>query len=471
MSLRHLLAALAAISLVMTTSGAATARGGDIDVPNSGRGQYLWHPGEYPSGVGTSAVDSYVRYTWRHVEPQPGRYDFSSIDAELAAADRRGGTFSFRVMPVCAWCGADAALPPDLDAHPGTWTASLTDGGTVRVPDWNSEEYLTRWEALMAALGERYEGDPRLGHVDTGGYGNWGEGHNWPYMTQYRGAGREPATVATVTRISRAVVTAFPSTFIAHNPVEVDDLDGRRDPAATWAALKTTLASSRTVGLRNDCLGGGSVQRSALDLLADAQARAEADGTPLLDRPLDRWRVAPVITEWCDNIAPGSTDGSFAQGAEQVRALHVSQVSNANFVGRLDQYSAAEQRAFHDATAASGFRLGARATVRAQGRAVTAMTTWRNDGVAPLYRDVDLTYTLRDTTGRVRGSATGTVDLRTLLGDGASTTETVRFAGVPRGRYTVHVSVNERAGERPVQLASGSRGRDGSYTLGAITLR
>lgn len=43
----------------------------------------------------------------------------------------------------------------------------------------------------MQALGQRFNGDPRLAYVDVGGYGNWGEGHNWPYEQQYQSGGSQ----------------------------------------------------------------------------------------------------------------------------------------------------------------------------------------------------------------------------------------------------------------------------------------
>ena len=45
------------------------------------------------------------------------------------------------------------------------------------IPDWNSAGFLAQWRGLMAELGRRYGDDPRLGYVDVGGYGSYGEWH------------------------------------------------------------------------------------------------------------------------------------------------------------------------------------------------------------------------------------------------------------------------------------------------------
>ncbi len=469
-----LLAGLLAAGAVLTPAPI----GGDVAGP--GRGQYLWYPTDHPTGVpGTvTATDSYARYGWREIEPAAGTLNTAAIDTELARAKARGGRFSFRIMPVCAWCGLPDALPADVSAFPTSWTATLSDGQTVRVPDWNDPAYLARWDSLLAALGQRYGSDPRLGSIDVGGYGNWGEGHNWPYEDAYpRSEGQREASLASMTAIVRSVVRHFPSTFVAVNPLQLkQDGHGAIDAALSWSGLKAALTMSTKVGLRNDCLGGGSVQQSAVDLLNDAQQRASAEGLPLTDRPLDRWRIAPFVTEWCNNISPAGTDGSFAQGAGQVRSWHVSLVSNGNFQGSYADYSASEQGAFDQATREAGYRysvvsVNLAAVVR--GKDTGATVVWTNTAVAPTYQPWSVSYGVRDSTGRSRGVVAAGVRLPELLGGGATATDSIVLptAGLPRGKYTLVALVVDPTGYAPpLRLASGKRLADGAYALGAVTV-
>lgn len=120
--MRALLTTLAALVLVATSASGSVAATNTVTLPqstgtvaNSGSGQYLWYPDDHPVQVGgvSAARDSYARYPWRQLEPVPGQYDFSEIDRQLAAAKARGGTFGFRVMPVCGWCGLADSLPTD----------------------------------------------------------------------------------------------------------------------------------------------------------------------------------------------------------------------------------------------------------------------------------------------------------------------------------------------------------------------
>ncbi len=449
-------------------------------VTNPTTGQYLWFPDSHPEGVlnGTGATDSYVRYTWRQLESTQGEYDFSQIDKELAKAKARGGKFSFRVMAVCEGCEGNS-LPDDVNALPSTRSVDAR-GSSLRVPDWNDPAFLGRWEALMSALGDRYRDDPRLGMVDVGGYGNWGEGHNWPYEASYPGPrGQTEASVESMNRIAMAVVHAFPDKFVSINPPFMR-VDGEFSADKSWQLLKQVLQSSDKVGLRNDCLGGGSVQESALDLMNQAQKQAVAEGVEVKNRPLDRWRIAPVVTEWCNNITPGESDGSFVQGSKQVTRLHVSRLSNGNFAGDISEHSPRERAAFARATEKAGYKLALdSAVVKAvpdtdhPGK-VQVHATWVNKGVAPTYQPWQVTYVVRDSSGAVVAEHKSNLQLNQLLGGGSAQIDTVTLTAETKlkGKLSLHVLVEDPTGYyAPMRLAAGVRAQDGSYLLGNFKLR
>lgn len=445
------------------------------DVPNTGRGQYLWFPDDHPAGVGgLSATDSYVRYSWRQVEPSAGQYTFTAIEQELAKAKARRGQFGFRIMAVCSGCG-QSMLPDDVDALPTTWTTQA-DGATIRVPDWNDPALLSRWESLMAALGQRFNGDPRLGFIDVGGYGNWGEGHNWPYESTYPGpGGQQEASIASATRIIRAVTAAFPRSFVVLNPFQMRAA-GQYSPTATYSVLKQAMLDSPRTGLRNDCVGGGSVQQSAVDLFAQVKQRSEQEGLPWRQRPMERWRIAPFITEWCNNIAPGTTDGTFTQGAQQVRDWHISLVSNGNFQQTVGAYPAAAQTALRSATTLAGFRLGVSSLSLDQGSTTADLTVrarWVNTGVAPPYHPWRVEYQLRNSSGAVVARGGSGFEVRTLLGGGSSRDDVV-VLGQGRhlsGALSVEVRLlDPSATLPPLRLSTGTRTSDGAYRLGQFSV-
>ena len=130
---------------------------------------------------------------WGKLERQQGVYDFSVIEAGLKNAAAVGGKFGFRVFAYCPGCWMEkrtdhASFPPV--------TPSLPAGGgrerklvrprrrrrsRRRLADLRRSRLEQRGVPAPAGrpwsteLGRRYGDDPRLGYVDVGGYGKFGE--------------------------------------------------------------------------------------------------------------------------------------------------------------------------------------------------------------------------------------------------------------------------------------------------------
>ncbi len=221
------------------------------EIPNPMRGQYEWLGSPtVPSGFPTTDVYYRDQVAWKRIEPTPGVYDFSSFDQGIARARELGGRFGFRVMAWCPGCWLDAT-PDWLPRQPGT-----------DIPAWDDEVFLAAWERLMAELGKRYAAEPALGWVDVGGYGAWGEWHN-----NHEGA---EISVANAVRLMQAVLTAFPTKHVILNAMEPKYVDAG-------------VALSPRMGLRVDCLG-------------EYNMFSAIPNSPILQ---ERWRTAPVLSEWC----------------------------------------------------------------------------------------------------------------------------------------------------------------------------
>lgn len=455
-----------------------TLKPGTTGAPTSNplTGQYLWFPQDHPEGVpnGLPARDSYARFSWKDLEPAEAAYDFSLIDRELDAAKERGGRFSFRVMAACTNCSEDV-LPPDLSRAATSWTAQ-SPTGPVRVPDWNDPAFLERWMRLMTALGARYDNHPRLAYVDVGGYGNWGEGHNWPYSDRYPGPqGQKQASIDSLRTIIRAATGSFQRTFVVLNPPQIYESEQQVHHGKSWELLGQSLRESPRLGLRNDCLGGAKVQAATSDFLMAAQEISERKRVPLLDQPLQRWRVAPFVSEWCDNIRPDGDGGSFVQGEQQVRQWHITQVSNGNFTGRIESYPREQRAAFLTAQSHAGFDLSVKNAhlTRPRGEPMRISAVWQNSGSAPPYDRWNVTYRLVESGSVVHSIGESSVDLRTMLGDDDTTTDEVAFPGTEglSGTYQLEVLVSATYGDLPpMELASGSKTPAGAYTLGEVRI-
>lgn len=449
----YLTAVMATVALGLSFLAASVARAEPItaqdfrptviplsapEVSNPMRGQYAWLGA--PSQVeGWPMRDIYYRdqLYWGRVEQQRGRYDFTWFDNGVRRAAETQGRFGFRVMAYCPYCWMNSrtdfptVVPEWMPVQPGT---ANPDNPTRErgIPDWNSEVFLSSWEGLMTALGDRYRDDPRLGWVDVGGYGAYGEWH---------GGGRTPITRANAQRMIRAVLTNFPEQHVIMHAM---------DPTFTSDAL--TL--SPRMGMRTDCLGA-----------PDMYSLFPTWGTrqPSLT---ERWKTAPILAEWCSSA-------DFVLGAEQVRTWHITQISSGNFRTPYAERSTEQQAAFRSAMTSSGYRYVVD-SVKVPGQrfprsSAPVSMTIRNVGVAPTYDPWSVRLQLRRADGTVAATMPLTADLRTHLPGTRTHSQLARVPSVPPGTYTLALVVADP--DRylpPMNLAIQGRTADGAYPLGAV---
>lgn len=412
------------------------------EIPNIGRGQDLWQGvATQPAGWPTRDVYYRDQVYWGRVEKKRGVYDFSQFDAGLAQAEALGGKFSFRVMAWCPGCWMEHN-PYSSDKPPATprWLPKQKVPASADQiyrdsppPSWNSATYLDRWRKLMMQLGKRYDADPRLGTIDIGGYGAYGEWHT-------NGFGK-PITVANAKKVVDAVLDAFP-----HHKVLINSMI----PSYVLPALKM----SPRVGLRQDCLGS-----SQMGWTFDAY-----------DRIRTRWKKAPVVTEWCH-----SGDTTIERGAAQVTKYHVSMTSSGNAPLLYADMTELQCKAWVDAAKHAGYRYQLDSVTSANAwsgdTAGPVTVTFDNVGSAPTYDRWRVELRLLRGDGTVAATAPFPADLRKVLPGTKSFTGSVAFPGVDPGVYTLALAVVDPSGyAAPMALATVGRTLDGAYALGPVTV-
>ncbi len=424
------------------------------DVTNPMRGQYNWL-GVDPYPAGWKDVDSYQRYNWDQIESSAGNYDFSLIDAEIAKAKQRHGRFGMRVMALCQGCpghtykGAGSSIPDDLaDAANALIGAAPGESQNYVIPDWNSQAYLDRLDALVKAIAARYHDEPHFGWVDVFSYGNWGEFHLYPFNQAggpYDHSTQKPITDDNARLIVKRAAAAFSNKLLVLNS---------ENPAALTEGIHT---ASPPVGIRVDCLGSDQ-------LAGGGQA---IDAVPGADQ---RWKTAPFITEWCqENIGSSGAD-LFVQGEQQVRDYHISMLSSGNF--QSDPTSPTDAAAFRKANVEAGYRLRtASVKVRISANGTIQVTSqWKNDGVAPTYLHWKIVVGVD---GPRKSEAPLKLDLRKVMpGAPLSDDEEVTVTGgLASGKYKVYLRIEDTEGvSLPMQLAMEGQSTSGEYELGSVTL-
>jgi Domain of unknown function (DUF4832) len=482
------------------------------DLVNPKRGQYQdigipLYPqsatSSYPPWPGT--YDAGDRFLWSQIQPASAdTYDFTSIDNEIAAAHAHNQRFHFRIMAFAS--NGDSGhtvmgVPGWLHATPGATTDYYFGGKKYVVPNWNADAYLTPLEHLIAAVGARYDHDERVEWFEFSGYGDWSENHIG-FMAENLGApGPSPEnsiaqlgyysqlddqsiTKASITRMVNATLAAFPDTQI----IVGDD---------NFEITRQFLAASprRPVGIRADCLG----------VYPPPQVWASAPDSwyvqhhdPVITALLARWRIAPVVTEWC-NFQPDGATAFFQQAIKDTVNYHVSLVasnvslvaSNGGVAPSSDTYEIWARTNKY-----AGYRYAVTSATMpasaAPGSALPITVRWTNFGTAPSYDNWQVVYELRDSDNTVVKTVQSALTLRNIAAeqnytdttkDPASAANGDTFSlptsGLPAGNYKLVAKVvwNEHkphgkntVNYPPMTLAQAGRDNDGGYPIGGIQL-
>ena len=398
-----------------------------VDLPNSLRGQYRWL-GADPTPATVTSNDVYYRdqVYWGRIEKADNVFDFAWIEAGLADAGARGGKFGFRVMAYCPGCWMDSRA--DFPAVTPSFIPRQAGG---YIPDWNSAAFLSQWKELMAELGRRYGNDPRLGYVDVGGYGSYGE---WHVDAGTRVSDRNGLAIV------KAVTSAFPTKHVLINTMTPVPF--------TLKALK----ANRNLGLRTDNLGCPDMYSTV-------------PGDPRLQNV---WRTRPFFSEWCTRADP-------VLGAKQVRQFHISTLSSGNMPWNHSTLGGKQRSTYVKALASAGYRIRVRSVTLpdafAAGSRVVVRTAWANQGTAPTYDrwNVRLVF-VHAATGKTVSRSLGQ-PLKGLV-DTSQRRATINTSGLAGGRHHVFLSVVDPSGySEPMRLANTGRSAVGTYPVGTVKVR
>jgi Domain of unknown function (DUF4832) len=451
----------------------------------------------YPAWPGT--YDAGDRILWSQIQPASAdTYDFTSIDKQIAAVHAHNQRFHFRIMAFSSCCSPGGntvtGVPEWLHATPGATTDYYSGGKKYVVPNWNADAYLTPLEHLIAALGARYNHDERVEWFEFSGYGDFSENHigfiaedlgapgpspensiaQLGYYSQYDD---QSITKASITRMVDATLAAFPDTQI----VVADD-----NPEITRQFL--AASPRRPVGIRADCLGVYSPPQL---WATEPDSWYVRHHDPVITALLERWRTAPVVTEWC-NSQPNGSGAYFQQAIEDTVNYHVSLVaSNVMDVPRPDTYDT-----WARTTKYAGYRYAITSVTvpvsATPGSVVPITVRWTNFGTAPSYDNWQVVYELRNSGNTVVKTVQSALGLRDIAAeqnytdtaqDPTSATKDDSFSlpisGVPAGSYKLTAKVvwndHKPSGTNtvnypPMALAQAGRGSDGGYLIGSIQL-
>ena len=460
---------------------------GNADLVNPGRGAEQWHDRtdvDVPvAGVETPAMDVYYRFVWTRLEGRSqGAYNWSYFDGLVNAAIQKRQKFSFGIMTVYPegtpneglqdFDGGTAAYPEYL--HRLMQSESTTDwrSGSSWIPNYNSNQYLSRLLALHQALNSHIETASYNGvkykdviqFIDIRGYGSWGEWHSAGVVdnTNQYPAGTFP-TVASFKKIVDAHTKGFPNIQLVAMIAGFDAgwLGNTNNPPEIAHYILTTRNNRGTIGWRRD--QWGATDNYLKDYLENNNR--SFGGVVFKNLIMERWKTAPITGE-----PPSWNPDNYADLERQIRLYHATSFGNGNYGPEMN--STIEQRV-RAASKATGYRLkivnGTAPDTLVKNKAFTIKTVWQNSGITPTYENWNVVFELQNASNGVVWSGNSTKVLRLFLpaAAGAPTTDNFTLpATVPAGNYKLVVRIKDPSNYRPnIRLAINGRNADGSYTL------
>ena len=317
-------------------------------------------------------------------------------------------------------------------------------------PDYEDLRLRSALTNFIAALGARYDGDPRIGFITAGLLGTWGEWHCYPHTEWF-------ASKTVQTEVMDAYATAFSKTpVLLRYPAGDNDYahapNGRRsfgyhDDSFAWATLDT---------------GRKKEDWFYLALLRKAGSAA-----------MERWRTAPIGGEIRPELWPvlwkkeGCKEGQ--DFARCVSETHATWLMDSSIARPLTP----EERERALAAARSlGYELQVgKATVELKGRALEVSVTLTNRGVAPFYAGWPVRLLALGPAGE-EAAAEMPFALKTLLPGGMDTqSQTLDIKKFSGGEIKLLLSIpNPLKSGKPLCFANMDQDRDraGWLTFGKV---
>lgn len=264
----------------------------------------------------------YYYVAWKDIQTDYATFSWSAIDIRLVDVAARGHHVVFRVYadyPKLAY-----GVPAFLDSIP---RHAYTDNGntTSFSPDYDNPNLRRAMLATIAAMGARYDGDQRIGFIEVGFLGFWGEWHTYPHTEWF-------ASTATQNMVLDAFERAFHRTkLVMREPKAGTNMPARaigyHDDSfcystfgsiagAGWYFWPKILAAGEREKWRTQSIGGELRPEIQLSLWSDACTCTNGeDGLAMqsFDRCVDSthasWQLAHSL------FVPGNT------GTAHIRAL------------------------------------------------------------------------------------------------------------------------------------------------------
>lgn len=458
----------------------------------AGAGAENWNGQDYapiPSPNPQARKDLYFRFLWTQLEGQTqGLYNWTVFDQWINRAITNRQKFSFGVFLHCpggcdpfngpvSYDGAPSGYP--LYLHRLMQNESVKDRiiNNTWVPNWNSQNFLGRLNALNMAIrdhintgsfnGIAYKNV--IGYIDIrymGSYGEWHHAGIEDPISNYP-AGMRPI-VSTYKWIIDSHISAFPNYQLVMLLATLDAmrLNNTMTPVEVTNYALTVKNSRGPLGIRSDQRGSLQWNDPGNYVNQYMQNNNKSwQGGPLFSSyAMTRWQTAPLVGEPENN----NDNPNLQTLVAQTNLYHQNSIGNGNYTR-----SSGADANMRNAAMVMGYKLAPTGgKIAWNGSGVYVTLNWQNTGLTPAYEDWTTTIQIVNSGGAAVRTITSSFKARLFLPAQSAVVFRDTAAALPAGSYTAKLSVVDPNGYRePMALLIKGRNSDGSYTLGSFTVQ
>ncbi len=370
---------------------------GPLDNPLKG---WCSYPDAGPIDQPYSMVFLYV--PWKELEPTRGHYAFNAWEQKTwNTPAARGKHIVFRVY--IDYPTRPSGLP-DWLRKDGVKLTHYKEQGGGESPDYDAPRMVAAMRRLIAALGKRYNPNPRVAFVQFGLLGFWGEWHTYPRTELF-------AKEATVAAVLDAAHQAFPDKMVMN-----------RYPAGYGGRQKW-------LGFFDDYFPEDTDGNEDWQFLPRLRAAGRKDA----------WKTVPIGGEMVPNEAKRLLGVGFADTMQQVEKSHFSWVgpyspaiAGLSETNLITNCQAMARRLGYE------YRLD---EIRVS-KDLVVEVRGTNQGVAPFYYPWPVELALEDAKGRIAQRWTVKTDLRTWLPGPFHFTSSTKILAHP-GQYRLVLGIQD----------------------------
>jgi len=159
---------------------------------NPGKGWFLLNfrgsATDYSEETLALCAVGYQRFNWCDIEPEESKFRWELIDSGIEAWANLEKQYAFGIMPLNSSSPIKYKTPKwvfDAGAKYRTVTLDMHARGEHTVPVFDDPVFLEKLRNFITAMGKRYDGNPHIAFIDIRSFGNWGEGHMFPFGDGY----------------------------------------------------------------------------------------------------------------------------------------------------------------------------------------------------------------------------------------------------------------------------------------------